>query len=75
MPYLQPNLATRYTSKPVPGVNHPYRVTDGVGKFTRSLDKQSGRLFYFAGHDVEFNGSNDLIPVDADIVDEEDVEC
>ena len=45
-----------------------------IREFTRSLDRQSVGLFYFAGHGIEFNGSNYLIPVDADIVGEEDVE-
>ena len=50
------------------------QMKTAIRKFTRSLDKQSVGLFYFAGHGIEFNGNNYLIPVDADIVGEEDVE-
>ena len=50
------------------------QMKTGIRKFTRSLNEQSVGLFYFAGHGIEFNGSNYLIPVDADILGEEDVE-
>ena len=50
------------------------QMKQGIRNFTRSLDEQSIGLFYFAGHGVEFDGNNYLIPIDADIGGEEDVE-
>ena len=50
------------------------QMKNGIRTFIRSLNEQSVGLFYFAGHGIEFNGNNYLIPVDADIVGEEDVE-
>ena len=43
------------------------QMKDGIYNFTRSLDEQSIGLFYFAGHGIEINGDNYLIPVDAEI--------
>jgi uncharacterized caspase-like protein len=49
-------------------------MIEAIRKFTSSLDEQSVGLFYFAGHGIEFGGDNYLIPVDANIVNEADVE-
>ena len=45
-----------------------------IREFTRSLDEQSVGLFYYADHGMELEGNNYLIPVDANIANEEDVE-
>lgn len=48
-----------------------------IRDFGRQLDTADGRtvaLFYFAGHGVQLGGQNYLIPVDADIAREADVE-
>ena len=51
------------------------RMDEAVRQFTRVLtgDDKVG-LFYYAGHAVEINGQNYLIPLNADIQIEDDVE-
>lgn len=49
-------------------------MKESIRTFTRSLDEDSVGLFYFAGHGIEIDGNNYLIPVDAEIVSETDVE-
>lgn len=44
-----------------------------IRRFTTSLHEDTVGLFYFAGHGIQVGGENYLIPVDADIVIEEDV--
>jgi len=50
------------------------KMKRGIRGFTKKLVEGSVGLFYFAGHGIEFNGQNYLIPVDADIETEADVE-
>lgn len=50
------------------------KMKDAISRFTRSLDEQSVGVFYYAGHGVELEGSNYLIPVDANISSEVDIE-
>ena len=50
------------------------QMKEGIHKFTSSLDEQSIGLLYYAGHGIELEGNNYLIPVDAEIVGEGDVE-
>ena len=50
------------------------QMKEAISQFTRGLDEQSVGLFYFAGHGIEFGGENYLIPVDAEITQEADVE-
>jgi uncharacterized repeat protein (TIGR02543 family) len=45
-------------------------MASGVQRFVDSIEQSSkaeAALFYYAGHGVQFNGSNYLIPVNADI--------
>lgn len=42
-------------------------------KFGRTLRKGGVGLFYFAGHGVQVNGRNYLIPIDADVVSPSDI--
>ncbi|MFT5221235.1 MAG: putative caspase-like protein [Planctomycetota bacterium] len=49
-------------------------MKESIRSFTRSLDEDSVGLFYFAGHGIEIDGNNYLIPVDAEIGSETDVE-
>ncbi len=44
-----------------------------IRKFTRKLKNGGVGIFYYAGHGVEVEGKNYLIPVDADIPEQEDV--
>jgi uncharacterized caspase-like protein len=50
------------------------QMKEGIHKFTSSLDEQSIGLFYYAGHGIELEGNNYLIPVDAVIAGEGDIE-
>ncbi len=50
------------------------QMKEGIHKFTSSLDEQSVGLLYYAGHGIELEGNNYLIPVDAEIAGEGDVE-
>ena len=50
------------------------QMKEGIRRFTSSLDEQSIGLFYYAGHGVELEGNNYLIPVDAVIAGEGDIE-
>lgn len=47
----------------------------GIRTFVESLGRaETVGLFYFAGHGMQFRGRNFLIPVDADVAREEDIE-
>jgi len=49
-------------------------MENSISRFGRQLRKQGGvGLFYFAGHGIQVNGRNYLIPVDAKIETESDV--
>ena len=50
------------------------KMKQGMRNFTRKLGRNSVALFYFAGHGVEIKGRNYLVPVNADIQSEADVE-
>ncbi len=51
------------------------RMKTGIRAFTRNLgDDDDVGLFYYAGHGVQVNGQNYLVPIDADIDTESDVE-
>jgi hypothetical protein len=55
--------------------NAGYRkMKEAIQTFGRNLQKGDAGLFYFAGHGIQYNGRNYLIPVDAEIKDEADVE-
>jgi len=45
-----------------------------IGQFSKNLREGGVGLFYYAGHGMQINGQNFLIPVDADIQHEDDVE-
>jgi hypothetical protein len=49
-------------------------MIEAIRTFTGSLEEESVGLFYFAGHGIEFAGNHYLIPVDANIESEADVE-
>ncbi|QEP42480.1 PEGA domain-containing protein [Ectothiorhodospiraceae bacterium BW-2] len=49
-------------------------MKEAIQQFTRKLDQESIGLFYYAGHGLEVNGRNYLIPVGASISTEADVE-
>jgi hypothetical protein len=48
-------------------------MDQGLEKFYRQLQKGAIGLFYYAGHGVQVNGENYLIPVDADLARESEV--
>jgi len=49
-------------------------MENAISRFGRQLRKQGGvGLFYFAGHGIQVNGRNYLIPIDAEIETESDV--
>ncbi|MBU0498707.1 MAG: caspase family protein [Gammaproteobacteria bacterium] len=50
------------------------KLKEGIRDFSRKLNKDTVGLFYFAGHGIEVSGNNYLIPVNADIQGEADVE-
>jgi hypothetical protein len=50
------------------------QMIEAIRTFTGSLEEESVGLFYFAGHGIEFAGNHYLIPVDANIESEADVE-
>lgn len=49
-------------------------ILRGIRDFGDRLDKNSVGLFYYAGHGVQINSVNYLVPVNADIVVESDIE-
>jgi hypothetical protein len=49
-------------------------LVDGIRQFGNKLDNKTVALFYYAGHAIQLNGQNYLIPVNAPIQREEDVE-
>lgn len=53
--------------------NHRKMVT-AIRKFGNKLYKGGIGLFYYAGHGVQVKGRNYLVPINADIQDEDDVE-
>jgi len=54
--------------------NAEYRAMEkAIRKFGKQLRNGGAGLFYFAGHGVQVNGRNYLIPVDAEIETESDV--
>ena len=50
------------------------QIRAAIRKFGEHLQKSGVGLFYFAGHGVQVNGKNYLIPVSAEIHDEDEVE-
>ena len=50
------------------------QMIEAIRDFTGNLEEDSVGLFYFAGHGIEIGGNNYLIPVDANIEIEADVE-
>ncbi len=48
-------------------------MEEAIDRFARQLTSGSVALFYFAGHGVQVNGENYLIPVGADIARQSDV--
>src|SRR5262249_61634724 len=50
------------------------QMIEAIGEFGRQLKAGGGGLFYFAGHGVQSRGRNYLIPVNADIGSESQVE-
>lgn len=59
--------------KLVTNAGHRKMVT-AIRKFGKKLYSGGIGLFYYAGHGVQVNGRNYLVPVNADIEDEDDVE-
>jgi len=54
--------------------NAGYRAMErSIRQFGKQLGKGGAGLFYFAGHGIQVNGRNYLIPVDAEIETESDV--
>ena len=49
------------------------KMENAINTFSRKLTPGSVALFYFAGHGVQMNGENYLIPVDANIKRQSDV--
>lgn len=45
-----------------------------IGEFGVALDNYEVGLFYYAGHGVQYDGANYLIPVDANITNEAEIE-
>jgi hypothetical protein len=45
-----------------------------LGDFAREAARADIALFYFAGHGVQFQGQNYLLPVDANLIDSNDIE-
>lgn len=50
------------------------QMISALNRFSSKLKRSQIGLFYFAGHGMQINGSNYLIPVNIDVVDEGDVE-
>jgi len=50
------------------------QMKQAIGKFAQRLDTDSVGLFYYAGHGVEVNGRNYLVPIDAGFTHESQVE-
>jgi hypothetical protein len=50
------------------------RLTDALHSFAAEADKADWAVVYFAGHGLEVNGTNYLIPVDARLAADRDVE-
>jgi peptidoglycan hydrolase-like protein with peptidoglycan-binding domain len=49
-------------------------IADALRKFARSLRGADVGLFYYAGHGLQVDGSNYLVPIDAQLLDEADLE-
>lgn len=50
------------------------QLKKAIDNFGRKLQEYEVGLFYYAGHGIQFRGSNYLIPVDADLKEEHQVE-
>jgi uncharacterized caspase-like protein len=50
-------------------------MTKALRSFRDRVDNADWALIYFAGHGIEINGANYLIPVDAKLADERDVQA
>jgi uncharacterized caspase-like protein len=48
-------------------------MIDAIRRFVLKSDAFDVRLFYYAGHGVQLNGRNYLVPVDADVQVEDDI--
>jgi len=48
-------------------------MVKALGQFRKALRTDGVGLFYYAGHGIQARGKNYLVPVDADIADENDV--
>jgi uncharacterized caspase-like protein len=48
------------------------KMVKALGEFRRKLSADGVGLFYYAGHGVQVRGRNYLIPIEADIADEND---
>jgi hypothetical protein len=51
------------------------QMLDAIRKFGDTIKNGGVGLFYFAGHGIQVNGKNFLLPVDADIQREDEVEA
>src|SRR5258706_1671555 len=49
------------------------QIERAIGQFSRKLGQDSVSLFYYAGHGMQVNGKNYLIPIDAQIDTEQTV--
>ena len=49
-------------------------MLEAVNTFSSKLKRSDIGLFYFAGHGMQINGTNYLLPVEINVVDESDVE-
>jgi len=49
-------------------------VKQDIREWGRQLDQNSVALFYYSGHGIQVKGENYVVPVDADIASEEEVE-
>lgn len=57
------------------GYDQGYRDSrDAIRAFTESLDGADVALFYFAGHGIQVNGNNYLLPTDATLSSEADLD-
>ncbi|QOY53013.1 SUMF1/EgtB/PvdO family nonheme iron enzyme [Candidatus Sulfurimonas baltica] len=48
-------------------------INSGLDKFKKELSIDSVGLFYFAGHGIQVNGKNYLLPIDLDLQDENEI--
>ncbi|MCB1955884.1 MAG: caspase family protein [Rhodocyclaceae bacterium] len=50
------------------------KMRDAVRRFSERLDRGAAGLFYYAGHAVQFNGENYLLPTRSEVLSPPDVE-